>query len=62
MSNTISISPTAYRWLQAEARRLEHWHKQQRNDIRRQLLAHDTAHFGRKRRARRARGRAVGEG
>lgn len=47
-------------WQQAEDRRMENWRRKQRNDIRRQLLAHDTTHFGRKRRARRARGRAVG--
>ena len=60
MSRTISISVLSQSWLQAEALRLVHWHRKQQNDIRRQLLAHDTTHFGRKRRARRARGWATG--
>lgn len=47
-------------WQQAEDRRMENWRRNQQNDIRRQLLAHDTTYFGRKRRARRARGQAAG--
>ena len=62
MSSTNPITVAFHHWLRAEANRLEHWQRKQQNDIRRQLLAHDTTHFGRKRRARRARGRAVGEG
>ena len=46
----------AIQWQRAEARRQEQWHRKQRNDIRRQLLDRDTTYFGRKRRARRARG------
>ena len=60
MPRAISVHPMLHSWQQAEARRLEHWRRKQRNDIRRQLLAQDTTHFGRKRRARRARGRAAG--
>lgn len=62
MSSTNDIALLKIVFGQAEARRLEYWYRKQQNDIRRQLLAHDTTHFGRKRRARRARGRAVGEG
>lgn len=58
--NFYQTHPMLDSWLQAEARRMEHWSRKQQNDIRRQLLAHDTTHFGRKRRARRARGRAAG--
>lgn len=62
MTHAISALPLffVYDWQGAEARRLENWRRKQQNDIRRQLLAHDTTHFGRKRRARRARGRATG--
>lgn len=59
MSHTTSTSPMLDSWQQAETCRMENWRRKQQNDIRRQLLAHDTTHFGRKRRARRARGRAV---
>lgn len=62
MSHTTPTSPMLDSWQQAEARRMENWRRKQQNDIRRQLLAHDTTHFGRKRRARRARGRTVGVG
>jgi hypothetical protein len=60
MSHTTPINPMLDSWQQAEDRRMENWLRKQQNDIRRQLLAHDATHFGRKRRARRARGRAVG--
>jgi hypothetical protein len=48
---TLTIKP------RGEQSPLVQWRRKQRNDIRRQLLALDTTYFGRKRRARRARGR-----
>jgi hypothetical protein len=47
------------RWQRAEARREAQWHRQQEKNILRQQLDRDTTYFGRKRRARRARGRRI---
>jgi hypothetical protein len=47
------------RWKRAEARREAQWHRQQEKNILRQQLDRDTSYFGRKRRARRARGRSI---
>jgi hypothetical protein len=46
-------------WKRAEARREAQWHRQQEKNILRQQLDRDTTYFGRKRRARRARGRRI---
>ena len=53
------MSITVASWARAEARRYSQWKAKQANDIRRQLLDRDTTYFGRKRRARRARGRQI---
>jgi hypothetical protein len=47
------------RWKRAETRREAQWHRQQEKNILRQQLDRDPTYFGRKRRARRARGRRI---
>lgn len=47
----------ALEWERAEHRREVAWRRKQLNDIGRQLLDRDPTYFGRKRRARRARGK-----